>query len=401
MDISISNKLQSISPSPTLAIDSKFKSMKAEGIDVVGFGAGEPDFDTPQHIKEAAIKAINDGFTKYTPASGTLDLKKAVVNKLKEENGLLYDTADIVISNGAKHSLVNTFMAILNPGDEVIIPAPFWVSYPEMVKIADGVPKIIETTEENNFKFKINDLEKALTSKTKALVLNNPSNPTGMLYNRDELKEIADFAVKHNIYVVSDEIYEALVYDGQDSFLSIASFGEKIKDLTIIINGVSKTYAMTGWRIGYTASNTRIAKAMSNLQSHATSNPNSIAQVAATAALNGPKDEIYVMKNAFCERRNHMVELINGIDGVSCIKPDGAFYIMMNIAKLLNKSYNGKVIENVDMLCDMLLTEVKLALVPGTGFGAPDYVRWSYATSMKNIDEGISRLKKFISKLKI
>lgn len=396
----VSNKAKGISPSPTLAIDSKFKSMKAEGIDVVGFGAGEPDFDTPKHIKEAAIKAINDGFTKYTPASGTMDLKKAVVNKLKEENGLSYEPQDIVVSNGAKHSLVNAFMAILNPGDEVIIPTPFWVSYPEMVKIADGVPKFIETTEADHFKFSVEELEKAITPKTKALVLNNPSNPTGMLYSKEELKKIADFAVKNNIYVISDEIYEALVYDGKESFVSIASFGDEIKDLTIIVNGVSKTYAMTGWRIGYTASNREIAKAMANIQSHATSNPNSIAQVAAVAALNGPKDEIMKMKEAFCERRNHMVKLINDIEGVSCIMPDGAFYIMMNIEKLIGKSYNGKVIDNVDTLCDMLLTEVKLALVPGTGFGAPDYVRWSYATSMANIDEGLKRLNKFINNLK-
>ena len=398
MDILISNKAKMISPSPTLAIDAKFKSMKAEGVDVVGFGAGEPDFDTPNHIKEAAIKAINDGFTKYTPASGTVDLKKAIVKKFKEENGLDYDISNIIVSNGAKHSLVNVFMAILNPGDEVIIPAPFWVSYPEMVKIADGVPKFIETKEENNFKFKIEDLEKALTPKTKALVLNNPSNPTGMLYSKDELMKIAEFAVKNNIYVVSDEIYEALVYDEDVEFASIASFGEEIKDLTIIVNGVSKTYAMTGWRIGYTASNAKIAKAMANLQSHATSNPNSIAQVATVAALNGPKDEIIKMKNAFKERRDYMVDLINAIDKVSARKPSGAFYIMMNIEKLIGKSYNGKVISDVDILCDMLLDEVKLALVPGTGFGAPSYVRWSYATSKENITEGIARLKRFIDK---
>lgn len=401
MEISISNKCRMISPSPTLAIDAKFKSMKAEGVDVVGFGAGEPDFDTPKHIKEAAIKAINDGFTKYTPASGTVELKKAIVKKFKEENGLDYDISNIVVSNGAKHSLVNAFMAILNPGDEVIIPAPFWVSYPEMVKIADGVPKFIETKEENNFKFSIEDLEKALTDKTKALVLNNPSNPTGMLYTTDELKKIAEFAVKNNIYVISDEIYEALVYDEDAEFVSIASLGEEIKELTIIVNGVSKTYAMTGWRIGFTASNEKIAKAMSNLQSHATSNPNSIAQAATVAALNGPKDEIAKMKKAFSERRDYMIDLINGIDGVSARKPSGAFYIMMNIEKLIGRKYNGKVVSDVDVLCNMLLDEVKLALVPGTGFGAPNYVRWSYATSIENITEGISRLKKFISAFEV
>lgn len=399
MGLTISNKSMGISPSPTLAIDSKFKEMKKEGIDVVGFGAGEPDFDTPKHIKEAAINAINEGFTKYTPASGTIELKKAIVKKLKDENSLDYEISDIVVSNGAKHSLVNAFMAILNPGDEVVIPAPFWVSYPEMVKIADGTPVFLETCEENNFKFKVSDLENVVTKKTKALVLNNPSNPTGMLYTKSELKEIAEFCVKNNIYVISDEIYEALVYDGKESFVSIASFGKEIKDLTIIVNGVSKTYAMTGWRIGYTASNSKIAKAMANIQSHATSNPNSIAQVAATAALNGPKDEIQIMKNAFFERRNHLVELINGIEGVSSIKPDGAFYVMMNVSGLFGKKYKDTVISDVDTLCELLLCEVKLALVPGTGFGAPNYVRWSYATSMDNINEGIKRLKIFIEKL--
>lgn len=399
MGLTISNKSMGISPSPTLAIDSKFKEMKKEGIDVVGFGAGEPDFDTPKHIKEAAINAINEGFTKYTPASGTIELKKAIVKKLKDENSLDYEISEIVVSNGAKHSLVNAFMAILNPGDEVIIPSPFWVSYPEMVKIADGTPVFLETTEENNFKFKVSDLEKVVNGKTKALVLNNPSNPTGMLYTKDELKEIASFCVKKNIYVISDEIYEALVYDDKESFVSIASFGEEIKDLTIIVNGVSKTYAMTGWRIGYTASNAKIAKAMSNIQSHATSNPNSIAQVAATAALNGPKDEIEIMKKAFFERRNHLVDLINKVDGVSSIKPDGAFYVMMNISGLFGKKYQDTVIWDADTLCELLLSEVKLALVPGTGFGAPNYVRWSYATSMDNINEGIRRLKLFIEKL--
>ena len=399
MGLTISNKAGGISPSPTLQIDSKFKAMKKEGIDVVGFGAGEPDFDTPKHIKEAAINAIMDGFTKYTPASGTVDLKKAIVNKLKEENGLSYDISNIVVSNGAKHSLVNAFMAILNPGDEVIIPAPFWVSYPEMVKLADGKPVFLYTTEENNFKFKVEDLKTVLTDKTKALVLNNPSNPTGMLYTKEELSKIAEFAVENNIYVISDEIYEALVYDGKESFVSIASMGDEIKDLTIIVNGVSKTYAMTGWRIGYTASNEKIAKAMSNIQSHATSNPNSIAQVAATAALNGPKDEIAVMKAAFNERRDHLVDLINNIEGVSCVKPDGAFYVMMNISKILDKKYKGEKIDNCDNLCELLLSEVKLALVPGTGFGAPNFVRWSYATSMDNINEGIKRLSAFINEL--
>ena len=273
----LSEKMSNISSSPTLAIDAKFKKMKADGIDVVGFGTGEPDFDTPDHIKMAAINAITAGFTKYTPASGTMDLRKAVAQKLENDNGVTYAPTDIVISNGAKHALVNAFYAILNDGDEVLIPKPFWVSYPEMVRIAGGVPKFIETTEDTKFKFSAADFEAAITPKTKAIVLNSPSNPTGMVYSEEELKGIADVAVKHNIFVVSDEIYEKLVY-GSARHVSIASFGEDIKKLTIIINGVSKSYAMTGWRIGYTASAPEIAKIISNVQSHASSNPCSISQ---------------------------------------------------------------------------------------------------------------------------
>ncbi len=398
MELRISKKIQTIAPSPTLEIDAKFKSMKAEGIDVVGFGAGEPDFDTPQFIKDAAIKAINDGFTKYTPASGTLDLKKAVCEKFERENNLSYKPENIVISNGAKHSLVNAFMAILNSGDEVLISAPYWVSYPEMVKIADGKAVIIPTTEDKQFKFTVEDLKKALTEKTKAIILNSPCNPTGMLYNPDELKEIAQFAIDNDLYVVSDEIYEHLMYNGEKP-VSIASLGEEIKERTIIINGVSKTYAMTGWRIGFTASNAKIAKAMGNLQSHATSNPNSIAQVAAAAALRGSGKEIEEMKAEFKKRRDYMVEAINKIDGVSCICPDGAFYIMMNIKDLLNKTYYGVKVDNVDTLCNEILEKAKVALVPGTGFEAPNFIRWSYATSLENIKEGLRRFENYIKQV--
>ncbi len=394
--MSYSEKFMSINPSATLAIDSKFKQMKADGLDVVGFGAGEPDFPTPKHIKDAAIKAINDDFTKYTPASGTLDLKKAVCKKFKDDNGLSYEPSQIVISNGAKHSLVNAFGAILNSGDEVIIPAPFWVSYPEMVKFCDGVPVVINTTEENNFKFTAEDFEGAITDRTKAIVLNSPSNPTGMLYTEDELRAIADVALKHNIYVISDEIYEKLLYDNH-SHVSIASLGDDIKELTIIINGVSKTYAMTGWRIGYTASSEKIAKLMSNVQSHTTSNPNSIAQAAALAALLGPTEELEVMKKAFDERRKYMVERINSISGVSCSMPMGAFYVMMNIKELIGKEIAGVKINSADDFANAFLEKSLVAVVPGTGFAAPEYVRWSYATSMENIKEGLNRLEKFLN----
>ncbi len=390
----LSNKAKGISPSPTLAIDAKFKEMKANGEDVVGFGCGEPDFDTPQHIKDAAITAINNGMTKYTPAAGTLELRKAVAKKFKEENGLDYGPGDIVISNGAKHSLMNAFMAVLNPGDEVIVPTPFWVSYPEMIKLADGVPVLVSASEENDFKVSVEDLKKALTPKTKAMVLNSPSNPTGMVYTEEELKAIADFAVENNIYVISDEIYEHLIYEGKHT--SIAAFNEKIKDLTIVINGVSKTYAMTGWRIGFAAANTRIAKIMANVQSHASSNPNSIAQAATVAALNGDKTEVERMKRHFRKRRDYMVEAINAIDGVSCKMPHGAFYIMMNIKELIGKTYYGKIIKNSDDFAEIFLEIAKVAVVPGSGFGADDYVRWSYATSMDNIVEGVQRLKNFL-----
>lgn len=391
----ISKKALSIAPSPTLAIDTKFKQMKADGIDVVGFGAGEPDFDTPKHICDAAVKAIMEGKTRYTPAAGTLPLRKAVCDKFLKENGLSYEPSQIVVSNGAKHSLVNVFMAICNPGDEVIIPAPFWVSYPEMVKIADGVPVVLMTKEENGFKTTAKELEAAITPKTRAIVLNSPSNPTGMVYTADELKEIAEVAVRHNVYVVSDEIYEHLIYEGKHT--SIASFGEKIKDLTIIVNGVSKTYAMTGWRIGFTASNSALAKAMSSVQSHATSNPNSIAQEATIAALEGGLECVEEMKKEFVKRRDYMVERINNIPGVSCLKPNGAFYIMMNIKGIIGTTLYGKEIKSADDFADMFLDIAKVAVVPGTGFEAPEYVRWSYATSMNNCREGLDRLEKFLS----
>ena len=391
----LSSKNMAISPSPTLSIDAKYKEMKAEGIDVVGFGAGEPDFDTPDHIKEAAIQAIRDGQTKYTPAAGTLALRKAISDKFKKDNGLDYAPSQIVVSNGAKHSLANAFAAILNPGDEVIIPAPFWVSYPELVKIYDGIPVFIYTDETHHFKITPEQLRNAITDKTKALVLNSPCNPTGMLYTGEELKALADVAVQHNLIIVADEIYEKLVYDGQ-KHVSIASFGEEIKDHTITINGVSKSYAMTGWRIGYAAANDKIAKIMANIQSHASSNPNTIAQIATIAALTGPQDDVEMMRGVFEERRAYMVNRINKIDGVSCIMPHGAFYIMMNIKDLFGKTLYGKTINSSDEFAELLLEKAKVAVVPGKGFGAEGYVRWSYATSKENIEKGLDRLENFL-----
>lgn len=395
----LAKKASSISASPTLEIDAKFKGMKAAGIDVIGFGAGEPDFETPDYIKEAAIRAIQDGVTRYTPASGTMELKQAICAKLKRDSGLDYEPADIVISNGAKHSLLNAFMAICDPGDEVIVPTPFWVSYPEMIKLADGVPVFLKTKEANGFQFTIEDLKAVCTDKTRAIVLNTPSNPTGMIYSRELLEQVAAFAVERGIYIISDEIYEKLIYDGKSHF-SIASISEEVKKQTILINGVSKAYAMTGWRIGYTASERSVAKTMGNIQSHATSNPNSIAQAATVAALNGPQGEVEEMRRAFERRRNYMVERIQNMDLVSCLRPGGAFYVMMNIKGLLGKHYGDIEITDADVFCSLLLEHAKVALVPGTGFGAPKFVRWSYANSIENIKKGLDRLESFLAEIK-
>ena len=394
----ISEKASRIKPSPTLAIDSKYKEMRANGEDAVGFGVGEPDFDTPQYIKEAAIAAMMAGKTKYTAAAGTPELRKAVADKFLRENGISYKPSQIVVSNGAKHSLMNTFLAILDEGDEVLLPSPYWVSYPEMVKLADGVPVVVKTSEKSNFKASAKDFEKVLTSKTKAIILNSPSNPTGMVYTEEEIREIADFAVKNDLYVISDEVYEHLIYEGKH--ISIASLGEEIKKRTITINGASKTYAMTGWRIGYAAANDEIAKAMASIQSHGASNPNSIAQAAAVAALSGGLDEVYKMREEFRKRRDYFVSAINETDGVSCLKPNGAFYIMMNLDGILGKSLGSEVINNADDFARLLLESQKVAVVSGTGFDAPNYVRWSYAVDMDSIKKGVERLREFLKMLK-
>ena len=395
MELYISKMASQISPSPTLALDAKYKQMKKEGIPVVGFGAGEPDFETPDNIKEAAISAINAGYTRYTPASGTIELKQAIVNKVKRDTGLSYNVDNVVVSNGGKHSLTNIFMCILEEDDEVIIPSPFWVSYPEMVKMAGGKPVFLNTTEETDFKFTAEMFENLITEKTRAIVLNTPSNPTGMIYSKSELEEIAKVAVKYNIYVVFDEIYEKLIYDDA-VHTNIATLGDEIKELTIIVNGMAKAYAMTGWRIGYTLSNVKLAKAMSNIQSHATSNPNSIAQAASVEALNGDQSAVGLMKKEYERRRNYMVERINSIDGVSCLEPSGAFYVFMNVKELLNKEHYGKFIKTASELCDDLLERGLVALVPSEGFGIDGYVRLSYATSIENITAGLDRIEKYI-----
>ncbi len=395
MSLFISEKAKKISPSPTLAIDARYKEMLKDGIPVVGFGAGEPDFDTPDNVKEAGIRAINNNFTRYTPASGTIDLKKAVCNKIKRDTGLDYKPENIVVSNGGKHSLSNVFICICDPGDEVIVPAPYWVSYPEMIKIADAVPVYINATEETEFKFTPQQLKAAITPKTRALVLNTPGNPTGMLYTKAELEEIAKICVEHNIYVVFDEIYEKLAYEGEH--INIATLGEDIKKLTIIVNGISKAYCMTGWRIGYIAAEPEIAKAVSNIQSHMTSNPCSIAQAAAVEALNGNQDIIDKMRTEYIKRRDYMVKRINSIDGISCLNPHGAFYIFMNVKDCLGKEHYGKVINTAHDLCSDILDKALVALVPSEGFGVEGYARLSYATSMENIVTGLDRIEKYLN----
>ena len=394
----LSKRVRSISPSPTLAITAEAKKMKAQGIDVVGFGAGEPDFDTPDHIKEAAKKALDRGFTKYTPASGMRELKEAICRKLKEENGLEYEPDQVLISCGAKHSIFNAILALCDEGDEVILPSPYWVSYPEMIKLAQAKPVIIKTTQENNFKITSQQLEEAISSKTKLFILNSPSNPTGMIYTKDELRIISDILTEARIYCISDEIYEKIIYDGW-KHTSIASLNPRIKELTILVNGVSKTYSMTGWRIGYAAGPKEIVQAMSNLQSHSTSNPTSVSQVAAIAALQSSQEEVRRMVDEFQRRRDHIVKRLNRIPGISCLKPPGAFYAFPDISRIIGKSYNGKIIRDSISLAQLLLYEAKVAVVPGAAFGADEHLRFSYATSMENIDKGLDRVEEFVKKL--
>ena len=388
----ISQRAQKISPSPTLALDAKAKGMQAQGIDVISFAVGEPDFNTPEHIGQAGIEAIQQHFTRYTPAAGLPDLKKAVCARLKANFGQEYEPNQIVVSNGAKHSLFNVFTALLDEGDEVVLPTPCWVSYTEQIKLVGGVPVFCETKEENDFVMMASEFEAVITPKTKALMLNSPSNPTGGVYTAENLKAIAELCVKHDIYVIADEIYAQLLYDGQ-TYVSITAFGQEIKDRTIVINGVSKSYAMTGWRVGYTASSTSLAKVMGDIQSHMTSNAGNISQKAAVMALNGPQESIEAMRVEFEKRRNYMVERVNAIPGMSCRTPGGAFYVFPNITGFFGKTIRGKKINNSADLCDVILDEAKVAIVPGIAFEAEGFMRFSYATSMKNITEGLNRVE--------
>ena len=394
----LSKRAKNISASLTLAISAKANKLKAAGEDVVSFGAGEPDFDTPEFICEAAREALEIGFTRYTSASGYEDLKTAVRDKFKRDNNLEYGTDQIIVSNGAKHSLFNTFQAILNPGDEVIIPVPYWLTYPETVKMGGGTPVYLETKEEEDFKINIDKFKDMINENTKALILNSPSNPTGSIYNKEELEEIAAVAVENEIIVVADEIYEKIVYDDNEH-ISIASLNDEIKDLTVVINGVSKSYAMTGWRIGYAAGPKKIIEIMSNIQSHATSNPNSIAQYASNAGLRGDHSFMEERRKKFEERRDYMYDKINSIDGLSCLKPGGAFYIMMNIENVIGKKINNQKIKDSFSFADYLLDEKLVAVVPGVAFGADNFIRLSYANSLENIKKGLNRVEEFVAEL--
>ena len=399
MALTLSRKAQAVKPSSTLAMTAKAKELKAQGIDVIGFGAGEPDFDTPENICDAAIQAIKSGFTKYTPASGTNELKQAICDKFKKFNGLDYKPSQIIISNGGKHSLTNVFQAILNPGDEVIIPSPYWLSYPEIVLLADGEPVFVRGEQDNGYKVTVEQLQAATTEKTKALILNTPSNPTGMIYSEEELRAIADYVVKNDIYVVADEMYEYLVYDG-NRHISIASLNEEIYKRTITVSGLAKTYAMTGWRIGYTGSSEEIAKLMAGIQSHQTSNPNSIAQKAAVEAVTGDQSAMEMMVKEFDIRRKYMFEKISNMHHISAKEPHGAFYVFVDIKEALELSYKGKKIETSGEFARILIEDYNVAVVPCNDFGFDDHIRLSYAISVEQIEEGLSRIEKFLVELK-
>lgn len=398
MALTLSKKAMAVKPSSTLAITAKAKEMKANGIDVVGFGAGEPDFNTPENICNAAINALNEGYTKYTPAAGSLELRKAICDKFKKFNNLNYEADQIVVSNGGKHSLTNIFTAILNPGDEVIIPTPYWLSYPEIVKLADGVPVFVRADKSQNYKITAKQLEEACTDKTKALILNSPNNPSGMVYSKEELEAIAEVAVKKDFYVVSDEMYEHLVY-GDEKHISIGSLNDEIYKRTITCSGVSKGYSMTGWRIGYTGSSKEIAKLMSSVQSHQTSNPNSIAQKASYEALVGPQDSVYAMKSEFEKRRNYMTERIAAMKHISAVSPQGAFYMFVDISLALSKTYKGQKIENVNNFSKILLEDYKVAVIACDDFGFDDHIRLSYAISLEQIKKGLDRIEEFLENL--
>ena len=391
MTFELSKRALNITPSATLVISGKAKEMKASGIDVIGLGAGEPDFNTPDYILDAAKAAMDNGETKYTAVGGIIELKQAIVDKLAIDNGLTYTTNQVIVTTGAKNAIYTLCQAVLNAGDEVIIPAPYWVSYTEMVKLAEGVPVIIEGKQEQQFKVTAAEIEAAITPKTRALFINSPSNPTGTVYSREELQAIAEVAVKHQIMVISDEIYEKLIF-GEAEHISIASLGDEIKQLTMIINGVSKSHAMTGWRIGYAVGDAQVIKAMTELNGHATSNPTSIAQYAALGAYTGDQTAISIMKEAFGKRLDTIYPQITAIPGFKVDKPSGAFYLFIEVSEAAKQTG----FDSVDAFATALLEEAHVAVIPGSGFGTPNYIRISYATSLELLEEAVKRMKNFV-----
>ncbi|WP_312475826.1 pyridoxal phosphate-dependent aminotransferase [Neobacillus sp.] len=397
MEVELANRVLALTPSSTLAITAKAKELKEQGEDVIGLGAGEPDFNTPKHILDAAFLSMKEGHTKYTPSAGLPALKKAIINKFELDQGLSYKPNEIIVGNGAKHALYTLFQVLLNDGDEVIIPAPYWVSYPEQVKLAGGVPVYIDGLEQNHFKITPEQLVKAITNKTKAVIINSPSNPTGVLYTAEELMELGKICLEKNILIVSDEIYEKLIYGGA-IHISIAQLSQELKEQTIIINGVSKSHSMTGWRIGYAAGNKQVIEAMTNLASHSTSNPTTTAQYAAIAAYNGPQEPVEEMRQAFEKRLEIIYDKLVAIPGFTCVKPQGAFYLYPNVRNAAEMTgFN-----NVDDFVEALLVEAKVAVIPGSGFGTPDNIRLSYATSLEQLESAVSRINQFIAtKIKI
>lgn len=391
MTVELANRVKSLTPSSTLAITAKAKELKEQGEDVIGLGAGEPDFNTPQHIIAAAVESMNEGQTKYTPSAGLPALKKAIIAKLQRDQGLTYAQNEIIVGNGAKHALYTLFQVLLNDGDEVIIPSPYWVSYPEQVKLAGGVPVFLEGSEENQFKITPDQLVHSITNKTKAIIINSPSNPTGVLYTEEELFALGQVCLKENILIVSDEIYEKLIY-GNHKHVSIAELSPELKEQTIIINGVSKSHSMTGWRIGYAAGNKEIINAMTNLASHSTSNPTTTAQFAAIAAYNGSQETVEEMRHAFEHRLEIIYDQLVQIPGFSCVKPQGAFYLYPNVKEAAELTGY----RNVDDFVEGLLVEAKVAVIPGSGFGTPDNIRLSYATSLDLLEIAVSRIRQFV-----
>jgi aspartate aminotransferase len=394
----LSARINSIKPSPTLAITMKANALRAEGRDVIGFGAGEPDFDTPDNVKKAAIQAIEEGFTKYTPVGGIDELKDAIIGKLNRDNKLNYTRAQIVVSCGAKHTLYNLAQVLFEEGDEVIIPSPYWVSYPDIVILTGAKPVILKTNASAGFKIGPGQLEEAINSRTKAVIINSPSNPTGVAYTQAELAELAEVVVQKDVLVISDDIYEKILYDGI-SFANMATVNADMKERTVVVNGVSKSHAMTGWRIGYAAGPVEIIAAATKLQSQNTSNPTSIAQKAAVEALNGDQAIVEAMVKEFEKRRNIMVDRLNAIPGITCMTPQGAFYVFPEIAGLLGRKYGGKVLATSSDVAAWLLDEANVAVIPGGEFGQDDHIRLSYATSMSNIEKGLKRIRDAIMKL--